>query len=184
MGRAEVGTLVIKLNIENVGRLVGGILLNALGALENIAQLIGIMVGEPALGTLVGIELGLTVGFALGFAVGILVLGLTVGLEIGLIVGLALGLVVGILVLGLVVGLALGLVVGILVLGLVVGLELGLIVEILVRGLSVFILGNNVFFGIRFLLGLVVVTESSLLNGIAVGLRPFLFVGFGDRTES
>jgi len=167
MGRAEVGTLVIKLNIENVGRLVGGILLNALGALENIAQLIGIMVGEPALGTLVGIELGLTVGFALGFAVGILVLGLTVGLEIGLIVGLALGLVVGIL-----------------VLGLVVGLELGLIVEILVRGLSVFILGNNVFFGIRFLLGLVVVTESSLLNGIAVGLRPFLFVGFGDRTES
>jgi hypothetical protein len=161
IGRAEFGIPVIKLNIENVGTRVGGILLNTVGATENIAQLIGIIVGEPALGTLVGFELGLAVGIIVGTNVGILV-GFALGLEVGIFVGFALGIEVGIFVGILVLGLEVGI--------LVIGLSLGILVDTV---------GNKVVFGVRdflrrILLGLDVETESSLAIGIEVGIRLVL----------
>ena len=114
IGRVLVGNPVNKLNIEIVGTRVGGILLKIVGALENIAQLIGISVGEPAVGNNVGFELGLMVGILVGLGLGLMVgilVGLGLGLIVGILVGLGLSLIVGILV-GLVVGIADGLLVG------------------------------------------------------------------------
>ena len=74
---AVVGPLVSIPNIDIVGNLVGGIFENIVGALENTAQLNGIIVGDVIMGALVGLEVvGLDV-------VGLEVVGLdVVGLDV------------------------------------------------------------------------------------------------------
>ena len=77
---------MIKLNIEKVGTLVGGMFVFTVGPNEKTAQLNGISVGAEIVaqdGFCVGLGLGLTVGLGLG-----LPLGLTVGLGLGLPLGL------------------------------------------------------------------------------------------------
>lgn len=122
---AFVGGIVIKLNIERVGTLVGGMFVYTVGLDEKTAQLNGKSVGDDnlaqdgfkdglALGNALGLRDGLGLGFALGLRDGLglgIRDGLGVGLRDSLGLGLALCLAVGINV-NRIVGLILGLCVG------------------------------------------------------------------------
>jgi len=76
-----VNVVAIILNIDFVGKTVGGMLDIIVGLIENIPQLrrgvVGFLLGI-LLGTLLGILVGTLVGLVLGLKVGIL-LGITVG---------------------------------------------------------------------------------------------------------
>jgi hypothetical protein len=91
-----VNVFVIIVNIDLVGKCVGGIFDLFVGLLENAAQLIIGIVGF-LVGTLVGFLLGITVGVIVGTLVGFL-LGITVGVLVGTLVGRVLGIIVGLLV--------------------------------------------------------------------------------------
>jgi hypothetical protein len=121
-----VGNGCITLNVFIVGTNVGGIFICKTGALENIAQLIGIMVGcciVFIVGGTVGAFVGNRLGLAMGLALGILV-GLAIGAALGILVGLAIGAALGILV-GLAIGAALGILMG-LAIGAALGILMGL----------------------------------------------------------
>jgi hypothetical protein len=171
-----VGKNVISLNIDKVGtRVGGGVLLCETGALEKIAQLKGIIVGDD-IGVNDGVNVGLTVGLLVG-----LVVGFTVGLVVGFTVPFAVGFVLG-LVVCLTVGLAVPFAVGF-VLGLVVCLTVGLAVPFTVPFTIGLTVGLDVPFATGLLLGIKVGTALCIVVVCIVGLGDFT-AGLGLRPRT